>query len=130
MVTKWIDGTKVDGKIQSAAFDFPMKYYINSAFGGGNWSALAKSMLSNDNAYKRYSVTFVDNHDTYRENDKLRTNVCAANAYILAMPGTPCLFLKHWQSNKGTLKRLIALRKAAGITNESEILTADLACHD
>ena len=125
VVTKWIDGTKVDGKIQSAAFDFPMKYNINSAFGGGNWSALAKSMLSNDNAYKRYSVTFVDNHDTYRENDKLRTNVCAANAYILAMPGTPCLFLKHWQSNKGTLKRLIALRKAAGITNESEILTAE-----
>ena len=41
------------------------------------------------------------------------------------MPGTPCLFLKHWQSNKGTLKRLIALRKAAGITNESEILTAE-----
>ena len=57
--------------------------------------------------------------------DKLKTNICAANAYILAMPGTPCLFLKHWQSNKGTLKRLIALRKAAGITNESEILTAE-----
>ena len=82
-------------------------------------------MLSNDKNYARYSVTFVDNHDTYRENDKLKTNICAANAYILAMPGTPCLFLKHWQSNKGTLKRLIALRKAAGITNESEILTAE-----
>ena len=40
------------------------------------------------------------------------------------MPGTPCLFLKHWQSNKGTLKRLIALRKGAGITNESEIVSA------
>ena len=125
VVTKWINGTKVDGKIQSAAFDFPMKYNINSAFGGGNWSALAKDMLSNDKNYARYSVTFVDNHDTFRENDKLKTNICAANAYILAMPGTPCLFLKHWQSNKGTLKRLIALRKAAGITNESEIVTAE-----
>lgn len=125
VVTNWINGTKVDGKIQSAAFDFPMKYNINSAFGGGTWSDLTKAMLSNDNAYKRYSVTFVDNHDTYRENTKLRTNVCAANAYILTMPGTPCLFLKHWQSNKGTLKRLIALRKAAGITNESEITSAE-----
>lgn len=124
VVTKWIDGTKVDGKIQSAAFDFPMKYNINSAFGGGNWSALSKNMLSNDNNYARYSVTFVDNHDTYRENTKLTSNICAANAYILTMPGTPCLFLKHWQSNKGTLKRLIALRKAAGITNESEITHA------
>ena len=128
-VTNWINGTKVDGIIQSAAFDFPMKYNINSAFGGGNWSALANDMLSNDKTYARYSVTFVDNHDTYRRDeggkDYLGTNICAANAYILAMPGTPCLFLKHWQSNKGTLKRLIALRKAAGITNESEIQTAE-----
>ena len=124
VVTNWINGTKVDGKIQSAAFDFPMKYNINSAFGGGSWSALSKDMLSNDKNYRRYSVTFVDNHDTYRESTKLKTNVCAANAYILTMPGTPCLFLKHWQSNKGTLKRLIALRKAAGISNESEIVSA------
>ena len=128
VVTNWINGTKVDGKIQSAAFDFPMKYNINSAFGGGSWSALAKDALSNDKNYARYSVTFVDNHDTYRRDegkkDYLGTNICAANAYILMMPGTPCLFLKHWQSNKGTLKRLIAIRKSAGITNQSEILSA------
>lgn len=123
VVTKWINGTKVDGKIQSAAFDFPMKYNINSAFGGGQWGALTYDMLSNDKSYARYSVTFVDNHDTYRESTKLKTNICAANAYILTMPGTPCLFLKHWQSNKGTLKKLIALRKAAGITNQSEIIS-------
>ena len=128
-VTNWINGTKVDGKIQSAAFDFPMKYNINSAFGGGNWGALSNAMLSNDKTYARYSVTFVDNHDTFRRDegkkDYLGNNICAANAYILAMPGTPCLFLKHWQSNKGTLKRLIALRKAAGISNESDILAAE-----
>ena len=128
-VTNWINGTKVDGIIQSAAFDFPMKYNINAAFGSGNWSALSNDMLSNDKTYARYSVTFVDNHDTYRRDegkkDYLGTNICAANAYILMMPGTPCLFLKHWQSNKGTLKRLIAIRKAAGITNQSEILYAE-----
>jgi alpha-amylase len=128
VVTNWINGTKVDGKIQSAAFDFPMKYNINSAFGGGNWGALSKAMLSNDKNYARYSVTFVDNHDTFRRDegkkDYLANNICAANAYILTMPGTPCLFLKHWQSNKGTLKRLIAIRKAAGITNQSEIASA------
>lgn len=128
VVTNWINGTKVDGKIQSAAFDFPLKYKINSAFGGGNWGALKDQVLSNDNAYKRYSVTFVDNHDSFRSKsdggDPLTANICAANAYILTMPGTPCLFLKHWMSNKGTLKKLIALRKAAGISNESEITTA------
>ena len=125
VVTNWINGTKVDGKIQSAAFDFPMKYKINSAFGGGNWSALKEQMLSNDQSFARYSVTFVDNHDTYRESTKLSANICAANAYILTMPGTPCLFLKHWQSNKGTLMKLIETRKAAGITNQSEILSAN-----
>ena len=128
VVTNWINGTKVDGKIQSAAFDFPMKYKINSAFGGGNWSALKDAMLSNDQNYARYSVTFVDNHDTFRRDDckkdYLGSNICAANAYILTMPGTPCLFLKHWQSNKGTLMKLIATRKAAGISNQSEILSA------
>jgi alpha-amylase len=100
---------------------------MQSAFGGGDWSALNDKGLAADPNYQRYSVTFVDNHDTGQKTnyDCLKNNIMPANAFILAMPGTPCLFLKHWQSNKGTLKRLIALRKAAGITNESEILTAE-----
>ena len=125
VVVNWLNGTKQDGQIQSAAFDFPLKYVINSAFASGSWSQLASATaLANDPAYQRYAVTFVDNHDTYRESDRLKNNVCAANAYILCMPGTPCLFLKHWQQNKGTLKRLIALRRAAGINNQSEIVMA------
>ena len=127
VVTNWLNGTKVDGQIQSAAFDFPLKYKINSAFGSGSWTQLSQAVLANDKTYQRYAVTFVDNHDTYRENTRLRTNVCAANAFILTMPGTPCLFLKHWQQNKGTLKRLIAARQAAGINNQSEIIVASAA---
>ncbi|MBR4728622.1 MAG: starch-binding protein [Prevotella sp.] len=129
-VKSWVDGTTVDGVIQSAAFDFPLKYKINNAFQFGNWSSLAEKTLTTTDGYARYSVTFADNHDTGKNpantNDgPLSKNICAANAFILTMPGTPCLFLKHWMSNKGTLKRLIALRKAAGITNQSEILTAE-----
>ena len=124
VVTNWLNGTKQEGQIQSAAFDFPLKYHINTAFGSGSWSALSQAVLANDESYQRYAVTFVDNHDTYRENYRLRTNVCAANAFILCMPGTPCLFLKHWQQYKGTLKRLIAARRAAGITNQSKITAA------
>lgn len=123
-VVNWLNGTKQEGKIQSAAFDFPLKYKLNSAFGSGQWNQLGLQVLANDKQYQRYAVTFVDNHDSYREQSRLRTNVCAANAFILTMPGTPCLFLKHWQAYKGTLKRLIALRKAAGITNQSEIVSA------
>lgn len=126
VVVNWINGTKQKNQIQSAAFDFPLKYIINNTFGGGSWTSLKNAVaLATDKNYRRYAVTFVDNHDTFREGTRLKSNVCAANAYILTMPGTPCLFLKHWQSNKGTLKRLIALRRAAGITNESEITMAD-----
>jgi alpha-amylase len=121
VVTSWINATKTDGVIRSAAFDFPMKYRLNAAFGSQQYNQLTQPMLANDVNYARYAVTFVDNHDTYREDSRLGSNVCAANAYILCMPGTPCLFLKHWQQNKGTLKRLIALRRAAGITNQSKM---------
>ena len=121
----WIDGTKVDGKIQSAAFDFPLKYKINAAFGGGKWDKLKEAFLANNTSYSRYAVTFVDNHDTYRESTCLNYNICAANAYILTMPGTPCLFLPHWKAYKGTLKKLIETRKAAGINNQSTIQSVE-----
>ena len=125
VVVNWINGTKKQGQIQSAAFDFPLKYLINAAFTTGSWSKLKNAVaLATDKNYRRYAVTFVDNHDTFREQTRLNSNVCAANAYILTMPGTPCLFFRHWQSYKGTLKRLIAARRAAGITNESEIQSA------
>ena len=120
----WINGTKVDGKIQSAAFDFTTKWNINTAFSVGKWSQLKESALANNSTYARYAVTFVDNHDTYRDNNKLSYNICAANAYILTMPGTPCVFLPHWQDFKGSIKRMIATRKAVGINNESQILEA------
>lgn len=129
VVTNWLNGTKVDGVIQSAAFDFPMKYYINAAFSnnGSNWSSLDKAALSNDATYARYAVTFVDNHDSGRPSseggDPLYANVEAANAFILAMPGTPCVWLSHWKANKVAIKKLILARKAAGVTNQSDIVS-------
>jgi alpha-amylase len=130
VVRNWIDGTRAGSTTpQSAAFDFPMKYKINSAFQNGAWNALSTAMLTTTAGYARYSVTFVDNHDTGKNpanyaDGPLSKNVCAANAYILAMPGTPCVWLKHWQNYKGSIKRLIAARRAAGITNESRIVSA------
>lgn len=130
VITSWINGTKQDGVIQSAAFDFPMKYNINDAFkNNGNWSKLDNAALANDANYARYAVTFIDNHDTGRPNGgdgsaPLYANVEAANAYILTMPGTPCVWLKHWQTYKNTIKRLIATRRAVGLHNQSTIISA------
>ena len=120
----WITETGIpaDGVIQSAAFDFPLKDRINAAFNDENWSALSNKGVAGDPNMSRYAVTFVDNHDTYREEFyRVNNNVLAANAFILAMPGTPCLFLPHWKQYKAALKKMIAARKAAGITNQSPI---------
>ena len=121
-VTNWITGTTQDYNIQSAAFDFPLKFLINNAFKGSfDGSALNTQGLAGDNYFQRYSVTFVDNHDTYRDGSCMSnaSHVLAANAFILAMPGTPCIFLPHWKTYKTPLKKMIAARKAAGVNNQS-----------
>ena len=119
----WIKGTSRNGSIQSAAFDFPLKDKINAAFNSGSWNQLSNKGIAGDPNMSRYSVTFVDNHDTYREYGyRVNNNVLAANAFILSMPGTPCIFLPHWKEYKPELKKMIAARKAAGITNQSKII--------
>ena len=122
-VINWIDGTKVNGVIQSAAFDFPLKYHLRDCCNAGtNWNRLENASLAGNTTYSRYAVTFVDNHDTYgRGNDgEIKNNILAANAFILAAPGTPCVFLPHWKEYKQEIKNLIEARKLAGITNMSD----------
>lgn len=123
VLIKWLQATKVDNKIQSATFDFPIRYTVRDAANKGNWAKLSTGGLATDNTYKRYAVTFVENHDTEKranqENDPLRKDTLAANAYLLAMPGTPCVFYKHWIDCKQDIKNMILLRNYVGINNES-----------
>ncbi|MCQ2360341.1 MAG: starch-binding protein [Paludibacteraceae bacterium] len=120
-LTNWINET---GKT-SNAFDFNLKYNgFNNGLASGNYRALvgigAGAGLIGDNTYKQYAVTFVDNHDTFRVNDsKFEGDWTQANAYIIAMPGTPCVFYPHWVKCKEDIKKMIAVRKACGITNTS-----------
>lgn len=128
---KWVDGTKVDGMIQSATFDFATRYIARNVFNGINpdnnkkvpWSDIANQGLAKTADYGRYAITFCENHDTqYRssdsQNDPIKKNIAAANAYILLINGTPCVFLKHWIDYKDEIKQLIYARKMAGITND------------
>lgn len=129
-IKNWIDGTKTDGVIQSAAFDFPMKYLLNDCCNVGyNWNILAGTSLVSSPTYRRYAVTFVDNHDTNGRGNgnDLLSNITAANAFILAMPGTPCIFLHHWNAYKHDIKQMIYARYAAGINNESSYETMNRA---
>ena len=120
-ITAWINAT---GK-KSAAFDFQFRYNVRDAVNADNWTKLnSADNLMHDTSLRRYAVTFVENHDTqYRSEseplDPLRKDTLAANAYMLAMPGTPCVFQPHWMAYKPEIKAMILARKAAGINNMS-----------
>ena len=122
-VTTWINATKVNGTPTSAAFDFPIRYAVRDLI-KSNWSNKANDGLISDASYRQYAVTFVENHDTeYRssteQQDPIRKDTLAANAYILASCGTPCVFYKHWQAYPTDIKMMINARHIAGITNTS-----------
>ena len=113
----------------SATFDFPFRYTVRDAINNSNnngWKNLANASLASDADYRQFAVTFVENHDTERrsnaEQDPIRKDTLAANAYLLAMPGTPCVFMKHWIDYKQEISTMAAIRKAMGITNTSTTL--------
>jgi len=110
----------------SASFDFPFRYTVRDAINNNDWRKLGGTSLASDNDYRQYAVTFVENHDTERrsnaEQDPIRKDTLAANAYLLAMPGTPCVFMKHWIDYKQEISTMAAIRKAMGITNTSTTL--------
>ncbi len=119
----WLEATKVDGAIQSAAFDFPTRYIARDVFNANAWSKIANTGLAKMTGMGRYAITFCENHDTeYRSaqapQDPITKNIAAANAYILLINGTPCVFLKHWIDYKEEIKQLIYARQMAGITND------------
>lgn len=128
-IINWINKTNK----KSAAFDFQFRYNVRDAVGvkdnkivsSPNWSKLKSDInLMHDPTYRQYAITFVENHDMqFRSADEpldpLKRDTLAANAYMLAMPGTPCVFQPHWRAYKQEIKSMIEARKLAGITNMS-----------
>ncbi len=142
VIRDWIDAT---GKT-SAAFDFHFRYAVRNAINNNNWKELGRSngkqtisgtpypnwpLVHNNyesGSYRQYAVTFVENHDVelrttydpkYYTPDPIKKDTLAANAFLLAMPGTPCVFLTHWIDCKRDIKAMIDVRRAAGIQNTS-----------
>jgi alpha-amylase len=116
----------------STSFDFPVKYALNQAMWNGGMDLTKLIWLANgttkqpaglihSTGTKRYAVTFVDNHDTYRNTDKFVGNVLAANAFLLGSPGVPCIFLPHWNANKAAITAMIKARRAVQLHSESPV---------
>lgn len=136
----WIgDASHLKSRIDDAGkntltFDFAMKY---NTFRDGvykkSYTKCIKGGLRGK-GYSKYAVTFVDNHDTFNRqngnevngkgdgssiNDKSLMMRC--NAYLLSMPGVPCVFWPHWVKYKSEIKKMIDARRAAGIHSESRV---------
>ncbi len=121
----WIEST---GK-ESAAFDFAFKYAVNKAFSSNDMTQLVWKANGTTNqpaglihyGYPQLAVTFIDNHDTSRDDNKFTGNVVAANAFMLCSPGTPCVFLSHYNQYKSEIQQLIKVRNSVGVHNMSQV---------
>ena len=120
------------------AFDFSTKYSAIQGIADGDYTKCKGSGLLGAGLSK-FAVTFVDSHDTYfgcqggRDNndeiggcgksmeDYNRDRVLGANAFILSMPGVPCVFYPHWAKYKDAIGKMVLARKAAGIHSESKV---------
>ena len=118
------------------AFDFSTKYSAIQGIADGNYQKCKGSGLLGAGLSK-FAVTFVDSHDTYfgcqggRDNndeiggcgksmeDYNKDRVLGANAFILSMPGVPCVFYPHWAKYKDAIGKMILAPKAAGVHSES-----------
>ena len=86
--------------------------------------------------YGKYAVNFIDNHDTFNRSDIGNTDcsnssngssinnkdlIMQSNAYMLSMPGIPCVFWPHWYKYKSEIQKMITARRMAGVHSESSV---------
>ena len=128
-----------DANWNTLTFDFATKYEaIRDGIQEGNYNNLkGKGMLGA--GLGKHAVTFVDSHDSFNRSENgteifgtgnsLKgsatsgnlNGVLQANAYILAMPGIPCVFYPHWVKLKDYIGPMILARHACGVHNESAV---------
>ena len=122
----------IEAGYNTMTFDFAAKYTaFNQGIAVNNYSKCRNAGLRSIGK-SRYAVTFIDNHDTHNRNDgneftgnnSIQNNpnkILQANAYLLSMPGIPCVFYPHWVTFRDEINSMIAARKQAGIHSESTL---------
>ena len=120
-----------DANWNTLAFDFATKYTaFNDGIAADNYYKLKGAGLPGAGK-SRYAVTFLDSHDTFqRDNNefcglnnsmKYSGKVQQCYAYLLSMPGVPCVFYPHWVSFKDKIKPMINARYKTGVHSESAV---------
>lgn len=116
------------------ALDFDTKWHVFNSFAGWDYSRDRGDGLLGRN-WGRYAVEFIDSHDWFLRSDNenefggrgnsltenLKCRLLQANAYLLSMPGVPCVFYPHWKKYKDFIKPMIEARRLAGVHSESEV---------
>ena len=120
-----------DANYETYVFDFPGKFhYYNDAIRTYNLKTLATDRYSLIHRDPKHTVTFIDNHDSFREGSNLYgtpnrmddRQARMALAFLLSMPGVPCVVYPYWDHHKEECMAFIMARKAAGVHSESEIV--------
>ena len=127
-----------EGNMNMMAFDFPAKFDAINPIAGWNYVG-RRGLIGNDGTgsdyWKKHAVTWVENHDMFLRDDNdlefggrnnsmtpaMKYRVLGANAFILSMPGVPCVFYPHWYKYKDEIKAMINARHLAGVHSESEV---------
>lgn len=121
-----------DAGWNTTTFDFATKYTaFNNGIASDHYQGLRGAGLPGAGK-SRYAVTFVDSHDSFQRDDNelcgynKSMSVCPdkilqCNAYMLSMPGVPCVFWPHWVTFKDELKAMINARYKAGVHSESAV---------
>lgn len=116
------------------ALDFQTKWRAFDGIAAFDYSKCQGSGLLG-RGYAKYAVTFIESHDWFLRPDNenefggrgnsmtpaLKDRLMQANAFLLGMPGVPCVFYPHWQKYKADIKPMINARKLAGIHSESPV---------
>ena len=129
-------GFLYDANYSTYVFDFPGKFSVYNAAIREYQLQNLKNFSSKDykplifTDKKKYAVTFIDNHDSFHEGSNLYgtenmmddRQARMALAYLLSMPGVPCIVYPYWNNHKEECMAFIKARKAAGVHSESEVV--------
>ena len=123
-----------DANQNTYAFDFGMKFNVMN----GGIANFDYAKCKNPNALigigkGKWAVNFIDNHDTFERDDNsydfggdamhpdTKDRLLQAHAYMLSMPGVPCVFYPYWKTYKDAIAPMVLARKAVGVHSESGV---------
>jgi len=119
-VVDWINGASS----KSQAFDFPLRYTLQSAIKSNNYASMGYIVPGVLGKMPSHAVTFLDNHDTSRDDRFGSTDqIILGYVYILTHPGTPCVYYSDWQTSsiQSAIKNLMSARRSKSISSTSSV---------